>query len=53
MVGNNKVIPINFINNSELKKDVKELFNQYNNLFEEIQSDNMNFHKYKIGDKIN
>lgn len=44
---------IDFINNSKLENDVKDLFNEYYKLFNEIENDNIDLPKYKIGEEVN
>ena len=44
--------PIEFINQSELDSDVKELFHNYYKLFNEIEHDDIELNQYKVGDEV-
>ena len=44
--------PIEFINNTKLDNEVKELFNEYYKLYTKIEKDNILINKYKIKDEV-
>ena len=46
------VTPIEYINKSNLDKEVKDIFNDYYKLFEKMRDDDIDYNKYKTGDDV-